>query len=148
MAMTLEGVRARIDLDELNYGILATELGEAALPHLKTLAAGRDAMLASKAAYLAALIGGAEATPVLDIAQKRSEAEVRVAVASALHHLEEAQAEGLAERLLADADIGVRKMTMRAAAKMRFPKLKSRLQALGAQDVEPFIRDLAGNAPQ
>lgn len=143
MANTLEGVRARIDLDELNYGMLATELGEAALPHLKTLAAGRDPMLASKAAYLAALIGGAEATPVLDIAQKRAEAEVRVAVASALHHLDEAQAEGLAERLVADADVGVRKMTMKAAAKMRFPRLKSRLQSLGARDSEPVIRSLA-----
>lgn len=144
--MTMEGVRARIDLDELNYPALAAELGLEALPYLKTIAAGRDPMLASKAAYLAGMIGGADALPVLETAGQRAEPEVRVAVASVLKHFDEAQVEAMADRLLADGDIGVRKMTIKAVARMRSPKLRTHVQELRQSDPESAIRDLAGKS--
>ncbi len=144
MALTLQVVRARIDLDEVNYPELAADLGADALPHLQTLAAGRDPMVASKAAYLAAMIGGPNAMPVLEVAERRVEPEVRVAVASALRHVDEQQAETIADRLLSDADIGVRKMTVKAVSRLASPRLKARIQHLRQSDPDPFIRDLAG----
>ena len=102
MSITIQEVRRRIDLDELDYPALAAELGAEALPHLQVLAEGRDAMLASKATYLASLIGGEQSVRILEAAVQRPEPEVRIAAASGVRNLHVADAEPFVDRLLED----------------------------------------------
>ena len=55
MSITMKDVRAQLDRDEPDYKEAAM-LGQDAIPYLSELVKGPDAMLASKAAYLASLI--------------------------------------------------------------------------------------------
>jgi HEAT repeat protein len=143
MAVTMEDVRARLDPEEVDYPAAAA-LGPDALPHLEALASSADAMLASKATYLASLIRGERAARVLEIAAARGEPAVRVAAASGLRNLQEADATPLVDRLLDDGDVGVRKMAVRSAGTFTSPAMRERLQRVVTRDREPFMRDLAG----
>jgi HEAT repeat protein len=143
MALSLNDVRARIDLDEIDYPALAAALGPPALPHLQALVAGRNAMVASKAAYLAGLIGGPGAVAVVQAAAHRAEPEVRVAAASSLGNLAPSLVEGLAERLLGDAEVGVRKQAVKSVAGLRSPLLQKRVKEMAQKDPDTLIRSLA-----
>jgi HEAT repeat protein len=140
---TMQDVRAELDRDEPDYPAAALALGKAALPHLKKLVEHRDPMLASKAAYLAGLLGGPDALAIVETAANRPLAEVRVAAAAALRGLDAAQTETLVERLLVDMDSGVRKAALHAVGKVKAPRLRRRLEGLAGSDPEPFLRSLA-----
>jgi HEAT repeat protein len=141
MAVTMQQVLAQIDKDEPDYA-RAAKLGRGALPHVRQIIEADDPMLASKAAYLASLIGGADAIELLDQAANRREPEVRVAVAHALKNTKDAPPE-LLKRLLGDDDPGVRKLALTTVAGLRVRALQGQVATIAKRDPEGFVRDLA-----
>lgn len=115
MAVTEAEVRKHLDPEEPNYPAAAAALGAEALPVLERLVSASDPLLASKAAYLAALIPDPAAARVLEIAAGSPEATVRVAAAAGAQRRPELAA--ALESLLTDRDPGVRKVAERAAGR-------------------------------
>lgn len=108
MAVSMEDVRRVLDPEEPNYAKVA-QLGPEALPLLGQLVRGADAMLASKAAYAASLVGE-EGHGVLEAAARSENAAVRVAAAAGARNLASERSQGLLRDLRADPDPGVRKI--------------------------------------
>jgi HEAT repeat protein len=90
------------------------------------------------------VIGGAGAVPVIEAAARRPEAAVRAGAAAAVRNLDARLAEGLATRLLADPDVGVRKVTVQSVGRLRSPAIDERLRAIQRADPEPMLREQAG----
>jgi HEAT repeat protein len=144
MAVTMKQVLAAIDRDEPDYAE-AAKLGPDALPHLAQIAEASDLLRASKAAYLASLIPGAASADLLQTAAKRHEPEVRVAVAHALRNLSDTP-DAVFESLLADADVGVRKVAIATVGRVGPASLKQKLTQLSENDPEEHLRVKAGEA--
>lgn len=142
MPITMRDVRAWLDADEVDYA-KAKKLGSAAIPHLMELVQGGDLGLASKATYLASLIKSGKSAAVLEAAAARNEPVVRVAAASCIRNLSQAQAERMLDKLKDDPDAGIRKVALASAARFASPKLAAKLQQVAETDAEPFVRDLA-----
>lgn len=142
MAVTLQQVLNQLDTDEPNYTALAA-LGPEAVPHLASLVRGEDAGLASKAAYLASLIQSEESVGVLTAAAASAHDVVRVAAASGLRNLSADLALPLADRLLEDADAGVRKQALRAAGRLGLGSLEAKLKSAAAGDADTALRQVA-----
>ena len=141
MPVSMAQVLAEIDKDEPDYPA-AARLGREALPHLRDLIEAEDPMLASKAAYLAGLIGGNQAAPVLELAAAHRDPTVRVAVAHAVGAGKDARA-AIIERLLDDGDSGVRKVALRAARSSKSSPVQKKVSAMAKSDPEEYIRNLA-----
>lgn len=142
MAVTMEDVRRALDPEEVNYPA-AARLGQEALPHLQILAQSEDVMLASKATYLASLIGGERAARIVEDAGIHPDPVLRVAAASGLKNLREDLAAPVVERLLGDQDLGVRKTAVRSLSQFRSPEMRTRLERIVQNDPSPMIRELA-----
>lgn len=142
MPVTLQQVLNQLDTDEPNYPALAA-LGPEAVPHLASLVRGEDPGLASKAAYLASLIQSDESIEVLTTAAGSPHDTVRVAAAAGLRNLGAAQALPLTERLLDDADAGVRKQALRAAGRLGLGTLEAKVKAVASSDADTALRQLA-----
>jgi HEAT repeat protein len=140
---TLQEIRQSLDKDELNYPQLAQTYGESALPHLKTLVSEDEPRIAPKAAYLAGLIAGSASHEVVAIAARSRHDVTRVAAAAATAMLPEGQAVDIASRLLDDADVGVRVMAAKSAAKIGDSALIARLRVMADQDTEGHVREFA-----
>jgi HEAT repeat protein len=134
-------VLEELDKDEPNYD-RAAQLGPEAIPHLEQLVLADDPMRASKAAYLATLIPGADADQVLNAASAHSDPRVRVAVAHGASARGRASVE-LLDKLLDDSDPGVRKVALRAADQAGMPELHDKVARIASDDTEPFLRDMA-----
>ncbi len=145
MPTTMEDVLAVLTQDEVDYA-RAQQLGPDAVPFLDQLVRGPDLNLASKATYLASLIESDRSTEVLAAAAARPEPVVRVAAASGVRNLKEAQAERLIDRLQGDADPGVRKVLVNSAAVFRSPRVVERVRRMAEQDPEPFVRASAARS--
>jgi HEAT repeat protein len=141
--MTMEQVRAFLDPDEPNYATAAVELGPDAMPYLQELAGGDDPLLASKAVYLAGLIGGDEAQPILNDAVEHSDPTVRVSAAASVQNLDDERALELGRRLLDDDDLGVRKVAVNAAAQIESADVRGALQKQVRSDQDEVIRSMA-----
>jgi HEAT repeat protein len=141
MPVSMAQVLTEIDKDEPDYGA-AARLGPEALPHLRELVEAEDPMLASKAAYLAGLIGGNEAAPVLELAAAHRDPTVRVALAHAVGAGKDTPT-AIIERLLDDGDSGVRKVALRAAKSIKSSPVRKKVSAMAKDDPEEFIRNLA-----
>lgn len=122
-----ERVLRFLQKEEPRYAQAAAELGPEAIPELERLAREADPLLASKATHLASRIGSPQARRVVEAAASRPEPEVRVAAAAAVRNLvssadvasgAESAGGGLLDRLLNDADAGVRKFAGRSAEAM------------------------------
>ena len=146
MPITLDEVRRMLDVDEPDYPRIATSVGPEVHAHLAALVGGADPMLASKAAYLAGLVPGPGATQVLEKAASHSEPRVRVAAAASLSRSAIPAAESLVLKLLADKDVGVRKLAVATAAARPSAGLRSRLEAMRTGDPEHHLRRAAGEA--
>jgi HEAT repeat protein len=146
MADDLDALRQRIDLDEINYPKLADELGPQALPGLATIAGDPNVGLASKAVYLASVISGADAVPILARAARHPNPTLRVAAAAALRNLEPEHAEGTVDPLLEDDDASVRKVALHSAAAVDSPAMRARVKRAAEQDSDPMVRDAARGA--
>jgi HEAT repeat protein len=144
MPLAIETVRAELDPDEPDYS-KAAKLGPDAIPYLQEILEGSDAMLASKATYLASLIRGEESIALLEAAAKNREPIIRIAAASGLRNLSEQDVTRVSDLLIEDKDVGVRKVTLKSISKFRSSTLIERVQNLAERDPEPFLRDLASN---
>lgn len=142
--MSMEDVRTFLDPDEPDYAAAALALGPDAQPDLAELAAGDDPMMASKAVYLAGLIGGDEAPAILTRAAEHPDATVRVSTAATVRNLEGDAALQLGQRLLRDDDVGVRKVAVRSAGQIDSSNVRARLQEVAQADPDERIRSLAG----
>ena len=140
---TLEEIRQNLDKDELDYPQLAQKYGESALPHLKTLVAEDEPRIAPKAAYLAGLIAGQASQEVVSIAAQSRHDVTRVAAAAATALLPVGDGVNIASQLLDDADVGVRVMAAKSAAKIGDAALVARLRVMANQDKESHVRKLA-----
>jgi hypothetical protein len=138
MAVTEQQVRAHLDPEEPNYPA-AAQLGPDALPVLEQLVRGPDPLLASKAAYLAALIPHENASRVLEAAAKSSDVTVRVAAAAGLRRLPDA-AESLAMDLVDDHDEGVRKVALRSVKDKMTPRVRRKVQERASREHNPAMR--------
>lgn len=127
MAVSMEDVRAALDPEEPDYDA-AARLGEGAMPHLRELAEGADPMLASKAVYLAGLIGGEDAGEIVLTAAHDDDAAVRVAAASSTRRLSAEAGEAVLIDLVADSDPGVRKIAHRAMPETPSARLRAALE--------------------
>jgi HEAT repeat protein len=143
MAVTMDQVLGLIDKDEPEYE-QAAKLGPEALPLLQTIAEADNVLLASKAAYLASLIGGDGAADLLQKAAERPEPELRVTVAHALRNADEGQ-HVLLESLLGDADVGVRTMALTTVGRIGAKPLRDRVTELSKNDPEQFVREKASD---
>jgi HEAT repeat protein len=146
MPVTMQDVLALIDLDEIDYPAAAEQLGPEALPLLEELAGGGDAMLASKAVYLASLISDPGSARIVERAAQHPDPRVRVAAAAGLRNLPEQDVEPQIDGLLEDSDVGVRKVALQSAAAFDTPAMTTRVQRLAERDPEPAMRDLAKRA--
>ena len=144
MPVTMKDVRAWLDAEEVDY-LKAKRMGAAAVPFLMELAQGGDLALASKATYLASLIGSDQSAAVLEAAVARNEPVLKVAAASGMRNLPDEQAEKIMELLRNDPDAGVRKVLVKSADRFRSPRMAERMQQMADSDPEPFVRDLAAS---
>lgn len=145
MAVTMDQVRAALDVDEPNYPAIAQQLGPSAAPQLEQLVRDADPLLASKAAYLASLVGPAAANVVAAAAQ-HTDPVVRVAAAAATANLPADQAEPTLDSLLADSDLGVRKAALRATGPDTAAAVKDRVARLARKDSDPALRPQIAHA--
>jgi HEAT repeat protein len=145
MPTTMEDVLAVLTQDEVDYS-RAQQLGSEAVPFLDQLVRGEDLNLASKAAYLASMIESDQSTEVLAAAAARPEPVVRVAAASGIRNLSDANAERMIEHLQDDADPGVRKVLVSSAAVFKSPRLVDRVRRIAEHDPEPFVRASAARS--
>lgn len=121
----------------------AKKLGAEALPHLERLIVGDHSMLASKAAYLAGLIGTEKSVPVLERAARSGDAIVRIAAASAVQHLSAESASDVLLSLVDDADVGVQKIALKSVPDNASAVLRSRVEGLSAGKSDNMIRALS-----
>ncbi|WP_018683136.1 hypothetical protein [Actinokineospora enzanensis] len=87
MPITLQDVRRRLAGAVTDFDA-ASELGQAALPHLAELAAADDTVLACKAVYLAGRIGGPGSVEIITAAAEHTDPIIRIAASAALRTLE------------------------------------------------------------
>ena len=142
MAISLQQLLARLDVDEPDYPALAS-LGPEVVPHLAALVRLEDPGIAAKAAYLASLIASDDAPDVVSAAAASPHESVRVAAAAGLRNLVAAHAASTAERLLDDSDAGVREQALQAVVSLGIAGLGPKLRRLSTKDPERGLRDLA-----
>ncbi|MDQ6727404.1 MAG: HEAT repeat domain-containing protein [Actinomycetota bacterium] len=145
MPVTMQDVLAEIDRDEPNYSTIAT-LGPEALPHLEMIVDAQDPLRAAKATYAASLIGGEGSVSLLRKAAEHRDPQVRIAAASGLRNASSAAPTEVLERLLDDADVGVRKIAVGTAGALGRAELRTKVQALAADDPHEFLRTAAATA--
>jgi HEAT repeat protein len=141
MTVTREQVLAQLYPDEPDYGG-AAQLGPEALPHLRQLVEEGDPDIASKATSLASVIDAAESAEVVDTAARSPDPVIRVAAAGALGNLSEMPGP-LAQSMLNDEDVGVRKLALRSLEKQQPAGFKQNVQEMAADDPNPMLRELA-----
>jgi len=139
MAATMKSVRAALDPEEPDYA-KARRLGAAAIPHLRQLVMGGDQMLATKATYLAGLIGTRAGVALVTQAAVHPNPAVRVAAATAARELELSSATPIISQLLGDSDRGVRQRALRSVGARLTPELQARIEHLMEVDQDLLIR--------
>jgi HEAT repeat protein len=143
MTMNVDALRARIDLDEIDYPGLARELGPEALPALAEIAQDPNPGLAAKAVYLASEIAGEDAVGIARQASVHPEPTLRLAAAAAMRNLADPSVEPSVAALLDDGDPGVRKLALRSAAAIEAPGLRQRIAEMAEADPDPGVRAVA-----
>jgi hypothetical protein len=141
MTVTREQVLAQLYPDEPDYEG-AAQLGPEALPHLMQLIEEGDPDLASKATSLAGVIDAAESIEAVDKAARSPDPVIRVAAAAALGNLSE-MPDPLAESMLNDEDVGVRKLALRSLERQQPAGFKQKAQQMAANDPNPILREHA-----
>ena len=141
MEVTMALVLGQLNRTEPDYE-QAAQLGPEALPFLTHLVEGGCARLASRATYLAGLISGARSLEVVQKAARSPHPVVRVAAAASLSNLEEIPSP-LAESMLTDEDVGVRKWALRSLEDQKPMGFKSRVREIAENDPNITLRETA-----
>lgn len=139
MALTMAQVRAVLDPDEPDYA-QAAKLGSEALPHLETLAKEADALLASKAVYLAALIQDERSVRIVREAALSQDISVRVAAAAAARYLPCVPVSDILIPLVNDKDIGVQMVALQSAGTNATAELRAIIERLTTDESDPNIQ--------
>lgn len=126
MAVSMSQIKTALEPEEPDYAA-ATALGADAIPHLQAIVQGDDAMLASKAAYLAGLISDQGSRQVVETAARHADPVVRVAAAAAAGRLSTDGASDLLANLVTDSDPGVRKVARSSVPEEPSEVLEQRL---------------------
>jgi HEAT repeat protein len=145
MPVTMEQVRVALEPDEPNYA-QARQLGPEALPHLSEIVAAGDPMLASKATYLAGLIAAEGSADIVSQAAQSPDPILRVAAAGAARNLPPHDASDILVELVADDDVGVRKVAITSTSPEATAELRERIEHASHDDAAPRIRELAAEA--
>jgi len=124
---------------------VAAALGAEAIPHLERLAQSADLSLATKATFVAGLIG-AEALEIVRSAARDWRPAMRVTAATALPFIGTGAAIEIAPLLLGDPDPGVRKTALRSASGPVRTQLRATIERIAADDPSDLIRELAAEA--
>ena len=148
MALATDELRSLLNSYEPDFRKLAAVLQPDDLPQLVELVRGDNRVLAARAAYAITLVHDEAAVEALNTAATSSTDTVRIAAASGLKHLKGFDVTELAQRLLADEDLGVRKLAIKSAKELGIDALKPALEAVASNDAEPALRDLANEALQ
>ena len=146
MTITMSQVRAKLDVDEPDYSAISNALGVDAIPYLQKLVEEANPLLASKAAYLASLIGSADAVKVVETASRHPDPTVRVASATGAKNLSVAAASQCLETLLDDVDIGVQKAALQAVGTGTGDMVRASVEHLVRGNTDPNIRRLGYDA--
>jgi hypothetical protein len=140
--MTVDELRRLLDADETQYSRIAPQLTEADLPMVTELAHDENPMRASKAVYLASLLGGAD---VVAEAADATDPILQAASASALANLPAAERAPIAERLVGRGDAAVDKLAIRSLEGELSPNLTDRLRRLSSSSSSDVVRDLSAD---
>jgi hypothetical protein len=146
MTVTRDQVLAQLYPDEPDYEG-AAQLGPEALPHLMQLIEEGDPDLASKATSLASVIDAAESIEAVDKAARSPDPVIRVAAAAALGNLSE-MPDPLAQGMLNDEDVGVRKLALRSLERQQRAGFKQKAQQMAANDPNPVLREHAARVAE
>lgn len=148
MALTKEDIRLLLSNEEPNYPSLARQITKSNLKDLMSIAKGNDAMLASKAIYLASLFNETEADDIVDYASKSKSVLKKIAAASAVTNLKMGSKKDLiAQRLLRADDLGIKKLVLSALkdGEKVSPRLKRTIEN-ASRDKSKLIKDLSKGA--
>jgi HEAT repeat protein len=143
--MERDELRRALDKDELDYPALAAEAGPGSIADLEALVAEDEPRIAPKAAYLASLIDAEGADRVVALATQSRHDVVRASAAAALGSLSPELAEPIAQRLLADPDVGIRARTVKSVSNLG-GGLQQSLRRVADEDDDPDVRALAQEA--
>lgn len=139
MALTMEQVRAVLDPEEPDYA-QAAKLGPQALPHLEKLVKEADALLASKAVYLAALIQDERSVRIVKEAAISKNPVVRVAAAAAARYLPCVPVSDILISLVNDEDAGVQRVALESARADATAELRATIEKLATGESDPNIQ--------
>ena len=106
-----------------------------------------DPDLASKATSLASVIDAAESIEAVNKAARSPDPVIRVAAAAALGNLSE-MPDPLAQGMLNDEDVGVRKLALRSLERQRPAGLKHKARQMAANDPNPVPREHAARVAE
>lgn len=142
MSMTDQELLFALGNEEPHYPAIVARLDESDVARVRSLAEGADIALASKAIYLASLLGSSDAHDIVVRAAQGHNALTRVASATGLPNLPSAARERAAEMLIQDSNPAVSKLVLRAIdAPSR--SLAEKVRDLGSRSDLPEIRELA-----
>ena len=142
MPVTMADVRAVLDPDEPDYRAAAT-LGHEALPYLDDLAQNADALLASKAVFLAALIQDERSVQIVTQAARRDDPIVRVAAAAAVPYLPCKELSEVLLPLVNDQDSSVRRVALESATEGATAELRASIERLTQEESDPSMQQVA-----
>ena len=145
MAISFDELRDLLSSEEPDYPAIAQVLDTSAVDHLRRLARDPNVMLASKAVYAASLAPGGQAETVVAQAAGSAEPVLRIASASALANLPDDSRNRVAESLIRDADISVKKLVIKSISGPVTPALRGQLDKLASAGETPMIRQLAAD---
>lgn len=130
--------------EEPDYQEIFVQINTTAIRHLKTIANSEDEMLASKAVYLASLFSSQpSAQEIVRKASKSDRSLLKLAAASALPNLEISKRNELAEELIDEQDIGIKKLVIKSLDKNSSSLLKEKLQILSRESQSTYIKNLS-----
>lgn len=143
MTIKFEQVQTALEAEEPDYKKIANELGTPALPYLERIIVSSNSMLASKATYLAGMIGGEQSIPVIERAARNANVRVRIAAAATTRNLPPEAASVILLTMIDDADIGVRKTALTSVPDKASLGLMARVEAISRSRTDNALRDLA-----
>jgi HEAT repeat protein len=141
--LTRDDVRRALEAD-VTLDDVALAIGREGLPHLIELVESDDPEEAARAVYLADRVGGDAAGPAIKRAAEHDSPEVRLAAARAISRTFHPGDEDVLQRLLADQEPAVRRMTIASSARLSsFPEVPKLVETVARTDRDDDVRDLA-----
>ncbi len=144
MPHTKEEIIKMIDLDEPDYEQIVKKLSADDVPVLTELTKSTNVSIAVKAISCLGLMNSEKAVSGIQPAVSHPNPVLRVAAAHALRNAATVPAAvQLIDRLLDDADIGVRKFALKTVSHANISSLKNKVQAMNARESTEAMKTLS-----